>query len=144
MKISLHIVKVMVVLMLTSFSMNVMAYGGGARATTKCKKPRFSEMAPPKSTVVEPGAEFSFIASRDTKPKSIKVRIKGQEVPLATENKKIGGIQVSGNLPADIKQGFVRVAVSAETNRSCEGSDGWLLKIEDSAAQDDQPAPQVE
>lgn len=141
MKISLHAVKVLIVLMLISFSMNVIAYGGGARATTKCKKPRFSEMTPPKSTVVEPGSEFSFVASRDTEPKSVKVRIKGQDVPLKTEIKKIGGIRMTGNLPDDITQGYVRVAISAKTNRSCDGKGGWLLKIEDSAAQDDQPAP---
>ncbi len=131
MKISLNVAKVLIFLVLATFSIGAMAYGGGATASTSCKKPKFSEMTPPKSTVVAPGSEFSFVASRDTKPNSIKVDIKGHNVALVTEKQKLGNYLVSGNLPEDVKQGFVRVAISAKTDRSCDGTAGWLLKIEE-------------
>ena len=131
MKISLNVVKALIFLVLATFSIGAVAYGGGATASTSCKKPEFSEMTPPKSSVVAPGSEFSFVASRDTKPGSIKVDIKGQVVALITKKQKSGYYLVSGNLPEEIKQGYVRVAISAKTDRSCDGTAGWLLKIEE-------------
>lgn len=85
-------------------------------------------MTPVKGTVVSPGARFSFTASANTNPKSIKVVVKGNEVELSVE--KNGSVNVSGNLPSSIKGGYARVNISASSSpNSCVGTDGWLLKL---------------
>ena len=109
--------------------MSALGYGAGASSTRSCKPPSFSEMMPPKSTVVAPASEFSFVASRNTKQRSIKVQVKGQNVDLAIEKQKLGAYLVKGNLPEEIKEGFVKVSITAKTEHSCAGKGGWLLKI---------------
>lgn len=106
---------------------NVWSYGGGGGQASKCKKPTFKDMTPPKSSVVPPGAEFAFTASSNTNPKSIKVVVKGHEVNL--DIKKSGNIKVSGNLPAEITEGYARVNISASSSAKCSAKDGWLLQI---------------
>ncbi len=129
MKMSINDSRGFVFLALGIFSMSALGYGAGASSTSSCKPPSFSEMTPPKSSVVAPGSEFSFVASRTTKQKSIKVQIKGQSVGLVVEKQKLGPYLVKGNLPEEIREGFVKVAITAKTEHSCAGKGGWLLNI---------------
>jgi|JYMV01.1.fsa_nt_gi hypothetical protein len=118
----------LVVLVLGLAPPNAWSYGGGGSQSTSCKKPSFKDMTPVKGTVVSPGARFSFTASSNTNPRSIKVVVKGNEVELSVE--KNGSINVSGNLPSSIKGGYARVNISASSSpSSCMGKDGWLLKL---------------
>ncbi|MEE2767174.1 MAG: hypothetical protein VX679_06505 [Pseudomonadota bacterium] len=119
----------LVVLVLGLVPPNAWSYGGGGGSqSTSCKKPSFKDMTPVKGTVVSPGARFSFTASANTNPKSIKVVVKGNEVELSVE--KNGSVNVSGNLPSSIKGGYARVNISASSSpNSCVGTDGWLLKL---------------
>lgn len=119
--------KFLVFLVLVGLSTQTWSYGGGGGGSS-CKEPSFKNMTPPKSTVVEPGAEFSFTASSNTNPKSIKVVVKGQEVDLQVE--KNGAIKVTGNLPPELTDGYARINITASSSpSSCQGEGGWLLKI---------------
>lgn len=129
MKLSINIAKGFVFLVLGLFSISALGYGSGASSTRSCKPPSFSEMTPPKSSVVAPASEFSFVASRNTKQRSIKVQIKRQNVDLVIEQQKLGAYLVKGNLPENIKEGFVKVAITAKTEYACTGKGGWLLNI---------------
>ena len=116
-------------LLLAFITSNAWAYGGGGGQADKCRKPAFDDMVPPKSSVVAPGDEFSFSASSNTNPKSIKVVVKGQSVDLNIS--KNGKIKATGKLPADLKAGYARINITANSSSKCIGEGGWLLKIEE-------------
>lgn len=106
------------------------AYGGGGGGGAKaCAKPKFSNFTPESKSEAQAGSEFSFIASKNTYPETIKVTLKGQPVELKVTDKNDAGFLVSGVISLDLKGSFARVAISAESRGSCSGSDGWLLKI---------------
>ena len=119
--------KILVFLLLGLCVTNAWCYGGGGGQANKCKKPSFEDMSPPKSSVVAPGTEFSFTASENTNPRSIKVVVKGHDVDLKIESN--GRIKVTGNLPPEVKEGYARVNISATSSAKCSAQDGWLLKI---------------
>ncbi|MGH8547884.1 MAG: hypothetical protein ACRERU_04675 [Methylococcales bacterium] len=115
------------VLLLALVATNGWSYGGGGGQASKCTKPSFKDMRPPQSSVVSPGAEFSFAASSNTNPRSIKVVVKGHDVGLNV--KKNGAVQVTGTLPPEVTEGYARINVSASSSANCAAQDGWLLKI---------------
>lgn len=105
------------------------AYGGGGGGTKACSKPKFGNFTPDPKTEAQAGSEFSFMASKNTYPNTIKVALKGQPVELKVTDKNEAGFLVSGVVPQNLKGSFARVAISAESQGNCPGSDGWLLKI---------------
>ena len=110
---------------------NVWAYGDNDAAgsgTGICKKVNFSEFKPINNSEVAPHSEFSFYASESTFPKSIKVTIKGQSIPLTVVQKQ-SGFKVSGKLPDSVKGTFAKINIDAKGIAQCEVSDGWLVKI---------------
>ncbi|MEO8340497.1 MAG: hypothetical protein ABI604_12410 [Nitrospirota bacterium] len=110
---------------------NVWAYGdnsAGGSGTGICKKVNFSEFSPPNNSEAAPQSKFSFYASEATNPKSIKVMIKGQSVPLTVVAKQ-SGFKVSGELPAMLKAGYAKIKIDAKGIAQCEVSDGWLIKV---------------
>ncbi|MGH8552693.1 MAG: hypothetical protein ACRERS_05300 [Methylococcales bacterium] len=113
--------------LLVVFTSSAWSYGGGGGEAGKCKKPAFKDMNPPQSSEVSPGAEFSFTASSNTNPQSIKVAVKGHPVDLKLKTN--GSIKVTGNLPAEVTEGYARINISATSSGSCAMQDGWLLKI---------------
>ncbi len=115
------------VLLLGLVAANAWSYGGGGGQASKCTKPSFKDMQPPQSSVVAPGAEFSFTASPNTNPQSIKAVVKGHEVGLNV--KKNGVVKVSGALPPEVTEGYARINISANSSANCAAQDGWLLKI---------------
>ena len=110
---------------------NVWAYGDNSASgsgTGMCKKVNFSEFSPINNAEVAPQSDFSFYASEATYPKSIKVTIKGQSIPVTVIEKQ-GGYKVSGKLPDTLKGAFAKINIDARGINQCEVSDGWLVKV---------------
>jgi uracil DNA glycosylase len=110
---------------------NVWAYGdnsAGGSGAGICKKVNFSEFSPVNNSEVAPQSEFSFYASESTFPKSIKVTIKGQSVPITVVQKQ-SGYKVSGKLPNSLKGVYAKINIDARGAAQCEVSDGWLVRV---------------
>ena len=108
---------------------NVWAYGDSSSSSTEgCNKVNFSEFTPVNNAEVAAKSAFSFFASAETFPKSIKVTIKGQSIPV-TVTPKYQGFQVTGRLPDTLKGTYARINITAKGPNQCEGSDGWLVKV---------------
>jgi len=110
---------------------NVWAYGegvGSGSGSGACKKVNFSEFSPINNAEVAPQSEFSFYASESTFPKSIKVTIKGQSVPITVVEKQ-NGYKVSGKLPDTLRGAFAKINIDARGINQCEVTDGWLIKV---------------
>ena len=110
---------------------NVWAYGegvGSGSGTGMCKKVGFSEFSPVNNAEVSPQSAFSFYASESTFPKSIKVTIKGQSIPLTVVEKQ-SGYKVSGKLPDGLRGAFAKINIEARGIAQCEVTDGWLVKV---------------
>jgi hypothetical protein len=109
---------------------NCWAYGGGGGGGTKaCEKPKFSNFTPTENAQVAPGSAFSFTASKNTYPNTIKVAVKGQTAAVKVDKKNDGTFTVNGKLPASAKGEFARIAITADAQSNCKGSGGWLVKV---------------
>ena len=109
----------------------VWAYGDNSASSSGmgvCKQVNFSEFSPPNTSEVPPQSDFSFYASGATVPKSIKVTIKGQSVPVTVIEKQ-GGFKVSGKLPSSLKGAYAKINIDARGVGQCEVTDGWLIKV---------------
>jgi hypothetical protein len=108
---------------------NVLAYGNGSDGGTgMCKAMTFSEFNPVNTAEVAPRSDFSFFASAATNPKSIKVTIKDESVPVTVTPKR-DGFEASGKLPDSLKGTFAKVMIQAKGANQCEHTGGWLLKV---------------
>lgn len=106
------------------------AYGGGSSSSTKaCAKPKFSEFAPTENSEAKAGSSFTFTASKNTYPNTIKVTVKEQPAVVSVTPKNDGSFQVSGKIPTALKGPFARIAISADAQSNCKGSGGWLVKV---------------
>lgn len=110
-------------------SLSAYGYGGGGSAKKTCDKPKFKKKTPVASSVVSPGSEFSFIASANTKLKSLKVTVKGKPVNVDIDERKNGKLYVVGRLPKSLENEFAKIKIVAASKRKCAVRDGWLLKI---------------
>ena len=109
---------------------NSWAYGGGSSSTKACAKPKFSEFVPAENTEVASGAAFSFIASSNTHPESIKVTAKGLPTAINVTPQNAGSsFKVTGTLPESLKGTYARIAIDASAQNNCPGAGGWLIKI---------------
>lgn len=104
------------------------AYGSSS-STKACAKPEFTDFAPVENAEVTVGSAFSFTASANTYPNSIKVTVKGSPSAITATPKSQGGFQVTGQLPATLKGVYARIVITAEGQSNCKGEGGWLLKI---------------
>ena len=106
------------------------AYGGGGSSSTKaCAKPKFTDFVPAENAEVAAGSNFSFTASANTYPTSIKVTIKGLPATIKVTPKTVGTYEVSGSLPTSLKGTYARIAIEADAQSKCNGGGGWLVKI---------------
>jgi hypothetical protein len=106
------------------------AYGGGGSSSTKaCAKPKFTEFVPAENAEVAAGSNFSFTASANTYPSSIKVTIKGLPATIKVTPKTVGTFEVNGSLPTSLKGTYARIAIEADAQSKCNGGGGWLVKI---------------
>ena len=107
----------------------VWAYGGGSSSSKACAKPKFTDFVPPENAEVAAGSNFSFTASANTYPNTIKVTVKGLAVPIKVTPRNAGNIEVSGTLPQSLKGTYARISIEADAQNNCNGSGGWLVKI---------------
>jgi hypothetical protein len=107
---------------------NCWAYGSSSSAKS-CVKPKFTDFTPIENSEVTPGSQFSFSASPNTDPNSIKVTVKGISSNIKVESKNSGSLSVNGMLPASLKDTYARVSIDANTLSACNGGGGWLIKI---------------
>jgi hypothetical protein len=105
------------------------AYGGGSSSSKACDKPKFTDFVPAENAEVAPGSAFSFTASKNTYPNTIKVNVKEQAVTIKVDKKNDGTFAVSGSLPVSAKGAYARIAITADAQSNCKGSGGWLVKI---------------
>jgi hypothetical protein len=104
------------------------AYGGSSSSKT-CAKPKFTDFVPAENAEVAPGSSFSFTASANTYPNTIKVNVKGLPATVNVTPKNAGNFEVSGTLPASLKGTYARIAIDADSQGNCNGGGGWLVKI---------------
>jgi len=104
------------------------AYGSGS-SSKACAKPEFTHFTPAENTEVAAGSAFSFTASANTYPNTIKVAVKGLPATLSVTPRTEGGFQVSGTIPASLKGVYARIAITADAQNNCKGDSGWLVKI---------------
>lgn len=106
------------------------AYGGGSSSSKACEKPKFSNFVPAENAEIAAGSAFSFTASKNTYPTTIKVSVKEQAATdVKVDKKNDGTFAVSGKLPATLKGGFARIGISADAQSNCKGAGGWLVKV---------------
>ena len=115
------------ILMLVIATSNVWAYGNSS-SKKACNKPKFSEFSPPNNTEVAAKSAFSFVASANTNPESIRVTVKDQPVAVTILHKN-QDFQVTGTLPDTLTGNFARIGITAVGPNKCKGSDGWLVKV---------------
>jgi hypothetical protein len=105
------------------------AYGGGSSSSKSCEKAKFSNFVPAENSKVAAGSAFSFVASKNTLPTTIKVSVKDQPATIKVDKKGDSTFVVSGNLPASVKGGFARISINADAQSNCKGTGGWLVKL---------------
>jgi hypothetical protein len=105
------------------------AYGGGSSSSKSCEKPKFTDFIPAENAEVKAGSSFSFTASKNTFPTTIKVTVKEQAAVIKVDKKNDGTFNVNGNLPATVKGSYARIAIAADAQSNCKGAGGWLVKI---------------
>lgn len=104
------------------------AYGSSS-SSKACTKPEFTNFVPGEKTEVAVGSPFSFIASANTFPNTIKVTVKGLPATLKVTPRNEGGFLVSGSIPSSLKDVYARIAITADGQNNCKGDGGWLVKI---------------
>ena len=105
------------------------AYGGGGSSSKACAKPKFTDFVPAENAEVAAGSNFSFTASANTHPNSIKVTVKGLPATIKVAPKNGGNFEVSGTLPTSLKGTYARIAIDADAQSNCNGGGGWLVNI---------------
>jgi len=69
------------------------AYGGGSSSSKSCDKPKFSNFLPAENADVTAGSAFSFTASKNTYPTTIKVSVKEQPATIKVDKKMTGRLR---------------------------------------------------
>ena len=113
---------------LMTMSSTLWAYGSSS-SSKACAKPEFSNFVPANNANVADGSVFSFFASANTLPSSIKVVVKDMPTTVKITPKKEGGFLVEGTIPASLKGVYARIAITADGQNNCKGNGGWLVKI---------------
>jgi len=109
-------------------SSNSWAYGSSS-SSKACTKPEFSQFIPTENSTIAAGSSFSFLASANTYPTTIKVTVKGLPVELSITPKEAIGFEVKGTLPKSLENDYARINISAEGQKNCKGEGGWLVNI---------------
>jgi hypothetical protein len=119
-----------VILMMVATHADAYGVGDNSRSgsVNTCTKPRFSDFFPADKSEAAPGSSFSFRASGNTHPETIKVTVKGVPAIIEVGPKTPGSsVTVHGKLPAELKDQYAKILIDAQSN--CKGSYSWLVKI---------------
>jgi hypothetical protein len=105
----------------------------------QCKKPKFRDFDPAANAEVLPETEVVFHVSRGAELHSITVDAKGEKLPVNVQN-RVAFILVKSKLPANLREGFARIHVTAKAeDGGCMGQDGWLIKIKSEDSKVEKP-----
>ena len=104
---------------------------GSSSSSSACAKPKFTDFNPVEHSEVGVGSPFSFVASANTLPDSIRVTVKDLPVKTHVVEEKNGTFKVSGLIPDSLKGVYARVSINGSSHNSCTDNAGWLLKIAD-------------
>lgn len=112
----------------TSF---VYAYGGSGGGTSPhCTPATFSEENPAPKAEIPELSKFSFVASSNTNPLTIKVEIRDQEGKVKTTEQPDGSLLVEGKIPEPITgEKYARVDIYAKTKSGCPSHHNYLVKV---------------
>jgi len=128
----LHLKSLFLVVTL-AFAGQAMAVKPNEEEPKECKKPKFRDFVPAHKAEVAPESELSFHVSRGAALTSVSAEAHGEPVALEVVNRKTY-ISAKAKLPANLRDGFVRITVNARAEEGdCLGQDGWLIKVVDSA-----------
>ena len=116
------------IFVLIMVSSNCWAYGSSS-SSKACAKPKFTDFSPAENAEVAAGSIFSFDASANTHPNSIKVLVKGLPADINVKVKSGGNHKVSGVIPESLKDTYARISIDADAESNCNGGGGWLVKV---------------
>mgnify|MGYP006267398129 CR=1 FL=1 len=125
-----HLKSLFLVLSLV-FAGQAMAVKPNEEEPKECKKPKFRDFEPAHKAEVAPESEISFHISKGAALTSVTAEARGEPIELEVTNRKTY-ITAKSKLPASLRDGFVRIHVTAKAEEGdCLGQDGWLVKIVD-------------
>jgi hypothetical protein len=104
---------------------------GSSSSSSSCAKPKFTDFNPVEHSQVPVGSAFSFVASANTSPESLKVTVKDLPATANVLEEKNGTFKVSGLIPDSLKGVYARVSITGNSQNNCNENAGWLLKIAD-------------
>jgi hypothetical protein len=102
---------------------------GGSSSSKACAKPKFSDFTPAENAEIAPNSGFSFTASKNTYPTTLKVTVKDTPVDVQITQENEGTFHVTGKLPSALQNTFARIVIAADAQNNCKGTGGWLVKI---------------
>ena len=114
-------------LVLITISNTLWAYGSSS--STSCAKPEFTSFVPADNATVTAGAAFSFFASANTLPDTIRIAVKGVPTIPKVSKRNDGGFQVASTIPSSLRNVYARISITADGKNNCKGDGGWLVKI---------------
>ena len=124
------------VVLLLAGMQSAYAYNSG-QSSGHCDKPIFSEFQPAANKYTQSLNEFSMVASANTVPSSIQVKVHygDRELNFGPHDLEInvlksGRLEISGKLDRPIEHGFARISVTGHSKPSCEKTDGILVRIQ--------------
>lgn len=102
---------------------------GDSGGTKACTKPKFSDFIPAENAEIAADSPFSFTASKNTYPSTIKVTVKDMPAMINVTPDNDGSFRISGTLPGTLADTYARIAITADGQGNCKGSGGWLVKV---------------
>lgn len=125
------------ILLLTILTIPSLAFAASddEEAEKKCFKPKFRDFSPADKSEVAPKSAISFHINHLADP--LHVTASAKKIPMKVEvvDKKTF-FYVKATLPDELTEGYARIHVQAKASEGeCVGEDGWLLKINNNAAE---------
>jgi hypothetical protein len=90
-----------------------------------CTAPIFFEEAPGKDAKVPVFQKFSFTASENTDPSTLKVWVNAKPVPFTVSEQRSGRLSVEAALPEPIAQGRAWIKVTGISHDGCDQLHTW-------------------
>lgn len=92
------------------------AYGGGSGASgSTCEEPIFFDLNPAQNATVESLRQLAFVASSDTDPKTLQVKVNGVPAAFSVTEKPSGHYAVAVQLDPPGPTGKARINVFAKS-----------------------------
>jgi len=105
------------------------AVGHHGGVIVKCTSPIFFEESPPKDAKVVSFDQFSFTASDNTDPETLKAWINTQPVDISVTPQRSGHYKVEGKLAQPITQGRVWIKAQGLSQDGCDQLHNWNVYV---------------